>query len=145
MYAHWHYYPVSFDNANPTSNDYYERAYIAVNGESGSDVNNGAVWTRAKTIVDAASQAGGFDIIPMACSIPGTTSTNTTTSGLYYNHRIHNSSLVPTTQTSANLASARAVLAPSAPASAGLISTSAHSPEGRHPRLRGDLKQGILK
>ncbi|NRD48885.1 endo-1,3-alpha-glucanase family glycosylhydrolase [Corallococcus exiguus] len=115
VYAHWHYYPVSFDNTHPTSNDYYERGYIAVNGESGShaayggmmrerplprlprtetdwrlrdakdeielaarigidgfylnlwtdsDVNNGAVWTRAKTIADAASQAGGFDIIP---------------------------------------------------------------------------------
>lgn len=115
VYAHWHYYPVSLDNYNPTTNDYYERGYIAVNGEGGvhaayggmmrerplarptrpeadwrlrdakddielaarigidgfylnlwtdSDVNNGAVWTRVSTIVDAASQVGGFDIVP---------------------------------------------------------------------------------
>jgi hypothetical protein len=115
VYAHWHYYPVSLDNHNPTSDDYYERNYIAVNGEGGghaayggmmrerplprrpraeadwrlrdakdeielaarigidgfylnlwtdSDVNNGAVWTRAKTVAEAASQAGGFDIVP---------------------------------------------------------------------------------
>ncbi|MFP2908298.1 endo-1,3-alpha-glucanase family glycosylhydrolase [Pyxidicoccus sp. 3LFB2] len=115
VYAHWHYYPVSMDNHNPTTNDYYERAYIAVNGENGthapyggfmrerpiarptrpeadwqlrdakdeiqlaarigidgfylnlwtdSDTNNGGVWTRVRTIVDAASQLGGFDIVP---------------------------------------------------------------------------------
>jgi hypothetical protein len=115
VYAHWHYYPVSLDNYNPTSSDYYERGYIAVNGEGGahsayggmmrerplprltrpeadwqlrdakdeiqlaarigidgfylnlwtdSDLNNGAVWTRVRTIVDAASQVGSFDIVP---------------------------------------------------------------------------------
>ena len=115
VYAHWHYYPVSLDNHNPTTNDYYERGYIAVNGEGGthaayggmmrerpiarptrpevdwqlrdakddielaarigidgfylnlwtdSDVNNGAVWTRVRTIVEAASQVGSFDIVP---------------------------------------------------------------------------------
>ncbi|MFP2924689.1 endo-1,3-alpha-glucanase family glycosylhydrolase [Pyxidicoccus sp. 3LG] len=115
VYAHWHYYPVSLDNYNPTSNDYYERNYIAVTGEGGShsayggmmrerpiprprrpetdwqlrdakdeielaarigidgfylnlwtdsDVGNGAVWTRVRTIVDAASQVGSFDIVP---------------------------------------------------------------------------------
>lgn len=35
VYAHWHYYPVSLDNYNPTTNDYYERGYIAVGGEGG--------------------------------------------------------------------------------------------------------------
>jgi hypothetical protein len=115
VYAHWHYYPVSLGNENPTSSDYYERNYIPVNGEGGvhaayggmmrerplprlprpeadwqlrdakdeielaakigidgfylnlwtdSDVNNGAVWTRVRTIVDAASQVGSFDIVP---------------------------------------------------------------------------------
>lgn len=115
VYAHWHYYPVSIDNYSPTTNDYYERGYIAVTGENGthapyggmmrerpiarptrtetdwrlrdakddielaarigidgfylnlwtdSDVNNGAVWTRVRTIVDAASQVGSFDIVP---------------------------------------------------------------------------------
>ncbi len=115
VYAHWHYYPVSFDNASPTSNDYYERNFIAPNGEGGihaayggmmrerplprlprpetdwrlrdakdevelaarigidgfylnlwtdSDANNGGVWTRVRTVVEAASAVGKFDIIP---------------------------------------------------------------------------------
>ena len=115
VYAHWHYYPVSLENYNPTTNDYYQRNYIAVGGEGGahtayggmmrerplprltrtetdwriqdakdeiqlaarigidgfylnlwtdSDTNNGGLWTRVKAVVDAASQLGGFDIVP---------------------------------------------------------------------------------
>ena len=43
VYAHWHYYPVSLDNYNPTSNDYYERNYIAVNGEGGAHAAYGGM------------------------------------------------------------------------------------------------------
>ncbi|UQA59809.1 glycoside hydrolase family 71 protein [Polyangium aurulentum] len=115
VFAHWHWFPLSFDNKKG-SEDYYTKAFLDPNGEGGkyygsggmirerplprlerpadgwlladmkrevqlahemgidgfilnmwtdSDVNNGGLWTRWTTLLDAAAEVGAdFKIIP---------------------------------------------------------------------------------